>query len=130
MNLYKEELNAKHYVFVDKEDRESLRMDNIISLPVKSSVETGNEVPFLLLFTDRNSNYRPDTEFAREVLAGFSYLPFVHRTEPGDTLWDLAKSYTGEGTRYPELAVYNGLEEADRILEGQYLQVPEMWLAE
>ncbi len=130
LNLYKEELNAKHYVFVDKEDRESLRMDNIISLPVKSSVETGNEVPFLLLFTDRNSNYRPDTEFAREVLAGFSYLPFVHRTEPGDTLWDLAKSYTGEGARYPELAVYNGLEEADRILEGQYLQVPEMWLAE
>ena len=129
-NLYKEELNAKFYVYVDPQDPESPRMDNIISLPVKSTPETGNEVRYLLLLTNGYSNYRPDLDFAREVLAGFYYLPYKRKVREGETLWSLAESYTGEAGRYPELAVYNGLEDEDRILEGQWLAVPEEWLAE
>lgn len=129
-NLYKEQLNAKFYVYVDQEDPESPRMDNIVSLPVKSSPETGNEVRYLLLITNGYSNYRPDLDFAREVLAGFYYLPYERKVRWGDTLWSLAESYTGEAGRYQELATYNGLEDTHLILEGQWLAVPEDWLVE
>lgn len=128
LNLYKEELNAKYYVYASEEDAEGPRLDNIISLPVKNTEEKGNEVKYLLLFTNKENNYRPDLEFAKEVLAGFTYLPVQIRVMRGDTLSSLAYRYAGDGNRYAELQEYNGLEDADVILAGQTLSLPESWL--
>lgn len=129
-NLYKEELNARHYVFVDEDETQSLRVDNIVSLPVWSSVKGGHTVQYLLLFTNRDNNYRPDLIFAGDVMDGFYYLPYQIRVEWGDTLSDLSGVYGGKAGRYRELAERNGLKNADLIREGDVLTVPGEWLAE
>ena len=127
--LYKEELNARHFVFVDNDETQRLRLDNIVSLPVRSSAEGEHTVQYLLLFTDRYNNYRPDLAFAEDVLDGFYYLPYQIRVKWGDTLSALSGTYGGKAGRYRELADRNGLEDADLIREGDVLTVPGEWLA-
>lgn len=68
--------------------------------------------------------------FAREVLAGFYYLPQQIQVEAGDTLSAIAAHYTGERNRYPELARYNEIEDADFIRAGQTLTIPRTWFLE
>lgn len=51
----------------------------------------------------------------------------VHTVVPGDTLWDLAEAYLGDGERYPEIYNLNREtigDDEDLILPGQVLQIP------
>ena len=48
--------------------------------------------------------------------------------EKGESLSSIAGACTGDPDRYPELAVCNGLPDADHIEPGQVLILPEPWL--
>ncbi|MCQ6250924.1 N-acetylmuramoyl-L-alanine amidase [Streptomyces malaysiensis] len=43
----------------------------------------------------------------------------------GDTLWSIAASKLGDGSRYKEIAKLNGLKDADQIVPGQKLKLPK-----
>jgi nucleoid-associated protein YgaU len=43
---------------------------------------------------------------------------------PGDTLWGIAVLFYGDGTRYPEIAAYNGIENPNLIFPGQTFIIP------
>ena len=47
----------------------------------------------------------------------------VHTVAKGDTLWDIAVKYLGNGTRYKEIKTLNGLT-SDVIYSGQKLKIP------
>lgn len=42
----------------------------------------------------------------------------------GDTLWDLAKRFYGDGSLYPRIAKANHISDPDVIRPGQVLQIP------
>lgn len=43
---------------------------------------------------------------------------------PGDTLWGISELYYGTGTRYPEIAAANGIENPNLIFPGQVFIIP------
>jgi len=43
---------------------------------------------------------------------------------PGDTLWGISEAYYGTGTRYPEIAAANGIENPNLIFPGQVFVIP------
>ena len=43
---------------------------------------------------------------------------------PGDNLWNIATTFYGDGTRYPEIAAANGIENPSLIFPGQNLLIP------
>ena len=43
---------------------------------------------------------------------------------PGDTLWGIATIFYGDGTRYPEIAAANGIENPSLIFPGQSFLIP------
>lgn len=47
----------------------------------------------------------------------------IHTVIKGDTLWDLARKYLGDGSRYPEIKTLNGLS-SDVIRSGWKLKIP------
>lgn len=47
----------------------------------------------------------------------------VHTVKKGDTLWGIAKTYLGDGNRYPEIVKLNGLK-STVIRVGQKLTIP------
>ena len=102
-------------------------IDNIAALPLKSTPEGGYTTPWLLLFTSDENNYRPSLSFAKEALENFIPLPAQIVVAPGDTLWSLAKTYTGTFARYPEIAtIYPG--DPNQLTVGQSLTIPLEWL--
>lgn len=129
LNFYKEEMNAVYYTYVKNDETQSLRLDNIISMPVKEDFDGNREVRYLLLFTNKESNYRPDLSFAKSVMENcFIYLPYEVQVGRGDTLSELSQRYMGSPLYYKQLQEYNGIENADLILEGTILSLPEEWL--
>jgi hypothetical protein len=47
-----------------------------------------------------------------------------HTVVPGETLWGIAVTYYGDGTRYPEIAAANGIENPNLIFPGQTFLIP------
>lgn len=84
---------------------------------------------WLLLFTSREDNCRPDFSFVHQYLRGFILLPGLLPVEKGDTLAGIAEDCTGDPNRYPELAAANGIPDPDRIAAGQLLTLPDAWMA-
>lgn len=48
----------------------------------------------------------------------------TYTVEPGDTLWGISELYYGTGTRYPEIAAANGIENPNLIFPGQVFVIP------
>jgi hypothetical protein len=48
----------------------------------------------------------------------------VVTVQPGDTLWGLAVEFYGDGTRYPEIAAANNIENPNLIYPGQHFIIP------
>lgn len=101
--------------------------DNVAVLPVSGSREEGFCARWLLLFTRKSDNARP-YGFVWSALRGFVPLPGRVVVEKGESLSSIAGACTGDPDRYPELAVCNGLPDADHIEPGQVLILPEPWL--
>ena len=49
---------------------------------------------------------------------------FEYTVKKGDTLWEIAQKYLGNGTKYNEIKSLNGLE-SDTIYVGQTLKIPK-----
>ena len=47
----------------------------------------------------------------------------IHTVVKSDTLWDIAKKYLGNGSRYPEIKTLNGLK-SNVIYSGWKLKIP------
>ena len=47
----------------------------------------------------------------------------VHTVKHGDTLWQIAETYLGKGSRYTEIVKLNGLK-SNVLYTGQKLQIP------
>ena len=47
----------------------------------------------------------------------------IHTVVKGDTLWDIAKAYLGDGSRYPEIKELNNLT-SNVIYSGWKLKIP------
>lgn len=104
--------------------------DNIVVLPMDGNEEEGQKLKWLLLFTREEDNARPGMELMREALRGFVCLPAETEAEKGECLFSIAEACTGDGKRYPEMAAYNMLPDADHIEEGQRLMIPPEWMLE
>jgi LysM repeat protein len=50
--------------------------------------------------------------------------PRSHTVVSGDTLFNIAKEYLGDGNRYTELAAHNGIANPDHIEVGQVINIP------
>ena len=59
--------------------------------------------------------------FTSETNSSQNY--FEYTVQKGDTLWDLAQKYLGNGTRYTEIKTLNNLT-SDTIYTGQTLKIP------
>ena len=67
---------------------------------------------------------------------GFVFIPAKEETPPtnpanttytvvkGDTLWHIAKRFLCDGTRYPEIAKLNNIDNEDLIYPGQVFKIP------
>lgn len=49
----------------------------------------------------------------------------LHDVEPGDTLWDLAQRYDGDGTLWPRIAEANGISDPEALPVGALLWIPD-----
>lgn len=107
----------------------SQAIDNVAVLPFNRSGEGRYWSEWLLLFTSREDNCRPDFSFVYQYLRGFILLPGKLVVEKGDTLAGIAADCTGDPGRYPELAAANDIQDPDRISAGQLLTLPDAWLS-
>lgn len=64
--------------------------------------------------------FRTEDLLLYEVPAGKTYT-----VQKGDSFWKIAAQQLGDGTRYKELAAFNGLDVTDTIYAGQTLKLPE-----
>ena len=48
----------------------------------------------------------------------------TYTVKHGDTLWQIAQTYLGKGSRYTEIVKLNGLK-SNVLYTGQVLQIPE-----
>ena len=103
-------------------------VDNVAVLPLSGSAEEGYWSEWLLLFTSREDNRRPDFSFVYQYLDGFRLLPGKILVSEGDSLLKIAGECTGDPARYPELADANGIPDPDHILAGQILTLPDAWM--
>lgn len=104
--------------------------DNISAFPVRQKADGSLETQWLLLFTNGENNYRPSRDFVQHVMERFRTMPFAFTVRRGDSLSRIAWAVMGDGSCYPELAAYNGLDVDERLLPGQILYLPEEWLVE
>jgi len=75
--------------------------------------------------TDAPPPPAPEAEFkpvVNEVPAPAA--PRTHTVVSGDTLFNIAKQYLGDGARYTELAQHNNIANPDHIEVGQVINIP------
>ncbi len=56
--------------------------------------------------------------------AGSPAVPASYTVQKGDCLWSIARRFLGDGSRYPEIAALNGIQNASLIYPGQTLRLP------
>ena len=74
--------------------------------------KTADSHPGTFVFTNDGSAIYPAKETYR-----------IHTVVKGDTLWEIANRYLGDGSRYPEIKVLNGLT-SNVIYSGWKLKIP------
>lgn len=83
---------------------------------------------------DRLRTAQADLDAARRALAearqklaeARQARTFRHRIQPGDTLWDLARTFLGDGRKWPQIFRANASRITDpgRLLVGQVIDIP------
>ena len=79
---------------------------------LENAKKTADSHPGTFVFTNEGVAIYPVTETYR-----------VHTVVKGDTLWEIAKKYLGNGSRYPEIKTLNGLT-SNVIHSGWKLKIP------
>ena len=77
---------------------------------------TADKHPGTFVFTDDGVAIYPVENKAEEAYR-------IHTVVKGDTLWEIAKAYLGNGSRYPEIKALNGLK-SNVIYTGWKLKLP------
>lgn len=72
--------------------------------------------PGTYVFTNDGVAIYPAEETAKETYR-------IHTVVKGDTLWDIANKYLGDGSRYPEIKTLNELK-SNVIYSGWKLKIP------
>lgn len=72
--------------------------------------------PGAYVFTDDGVAIYPTEEPTKETYR-------IHTVVKGDTLWDIAKKYLGDGSHYPEIKTLNDLK-SNVIYSGWKLKIP------
>ena len=81
---------------------------------LKNAKAAADKNPGTYVFTNDGVAIYPET-------AAESYR--IHTVVKGDTLWDIAKKYLGDGSRYPEIKTLNNLK-SNVIYSGWKLKIP------
>ncbi|BAU81020.1 hypothetical protein SLA_0065 [Streptomyces laurentii] len=114
--------------------------------PVWATDTDGSDVSHLVVQADRNvvlyasdgsalwaSDTNTDTPVyveeppaasADEEVSVFMPEPRTYAVEPGDTLWDIAERFYGDGNRYHDIAAASGIDNPDLVDVGQVLTIP------
>ena len=75
-----------------------------------------------------NGIQNPDIIYEGQVLKvplqSDSNILALYTVKEGDTLWEIAEDFLGNGARYNEIKTFNGLE-TDTIFAGQTLKIPK-----
>ncbi|MBO5093653.1 MAG: LysM peptidoglycan-binding domain-containing protein [Lachnospiraceae bacterium] len=103
-------------------------LGNLIAIPLETDGEGGLSAKWILVFTNGTNNIRPSDDYIELVEGGFYPLTGTERlitVQPGDTLWEFAERYTGDGGNWRMLAEMNGIEEKDGLFAGSRLLVPD-----
>ena len=75
-----------------------------------------DKYPNTFVFTDDGVAIYPAEDTTEETYR-------IHTVVKGDTLWEIAKAYLGDGSRYPEIKTLNGLT-SNVIYTGWKLKIP------
>ena len=103
-------------------------LGNVVALPLEGNYEDGLHAEWLMVFTTKGSNIRPDRAFVRKVEDSFYPLDGNEdwvTVRKGDSLWRIAQEYTGSGKNWELLAAINGRDGSDLLLPGEKLVVPD-----
>ncbi len=107
-------------------------LGNMIAMPLEGRPETGIRARWMMVFTTKGTNVRPSRAFINLVESGF--YPFdgteeTHIVSAGESLWQLADTYTLRPKNWEMLAHINGMDEPGYLLPGTILIVPsrEEW---
>lgn len=93
-----------------KEYRDYKAVTSTIFFKVKENEETGQEV---VVGQEEEKNRDSD-----------KVIPKTYTVKSGDALWRIAKQCMGDGSKYKEIAKYNGLKNPNLIFPGQVLKIP------
>ncbi len=82
-----------------------------------------------MIFTMKETNIRPSRSFIQTIENGF--YPFTGNEEAyvvkkGDTLWELADTYTLKPSNWEIIASWNGIDVPEKLPIGSVLIVPNL----
>lgn len=98
--------------------------NNILTLLVGFLVMLGSVMLFKLgLDKMTDANAATSDNFAR-VDVDLNRRAILYRVAPGDTLWNLAERFYGEGRRWEEIAGANNLDAGEGLVSGAIIKIP------
>lgn len=83
---------------------------------LKNAKAAADKHPGTFVFTNDGVAIYPTEDAVQETYR-------IHTVVKGDTLWDIAKAYLGNGSRYPEIKTLNNLK-SNVIYSGWKLKIP------
>ncbi len=104
-------------------------LGNMIAMPLLGNFDTGLQAQWLMVFTMKETNIRPSRSFIQTIENGF--YPFTGNEEAyvvkkGDTLWELADTYTLQPSNWEIIASWNGIDVPEKLPIGSVLIVPNL----
>lgn len=82
------------------------------------------DYPTLIKENTDNPNKDDENDETDDSSENSVAIPFLYSVKKGDSLWGIAEKYLGNGDRYREIMVLNGLKNED-IKPGQILKIPQ-----
>lgn len=108
---------TKHYIGANSDTGYSCKPG-----PAKiSNILIGAKHPYCVIHTDSTSNVYGWVDSSTISISSSSYRTYT--VQSGDSLWAIASTMLGNGSRYPEIATLNNIKD-NFIYPGQVLLIP------